>query len=240
MTNRAAAVNCCWSIDILRGEWRFDGHVVSDCGALTDFHAHHKVTADAPETVALALEMGCDLGCDHVFNEIPAAIERGLITEADVDRSLARTLTTRFRLGMFDPQEDVPFAAIPMSVVASKKHVELSYRIACESVVLLKNRDNILPIKPTDSLMLTGPTGTSMEALLGNYYGLNSQMTTLLEGMVGRIPEGTRVEYHPGCLLAQKAAITKSWAPSMAADKDVTVAFMGLAPFLEGRRANRC
>jgi beta-glucosidase len=101
-------------------------------------------------------------------------------------------------------------------------------------VVLLKNKNNILPIKPNDSIMLTGPTGTSMEVLLGNYYGLNSKMTTLIEGMVGRIPEGSKVEYHPGCLLTQESAIKESWAPHMAATKDVTIAFMGLASFLEG------
>jgi len=236
--NRLFGEPCCASqlllVDLLRDSWGFDGHVVSDCGALTDIHAHHKVTKDAAESAALALKMGCDLGCDHVYNDIPEAIERGLIVEADVDHSLARTLATRFRLGMFDPPESVPYASIPMSIVGCKKHVDLSYKVATEAVVLLKNKDNILPIKPTDSIMLTGPTGTNMEVLLGNYYGLNSKMTTLLEGMVGRIPEGTRVEYHPGCLLAQQAAITESWAPSMSADKDVTVAFMGLASFLEG------
>jgi beta-glucosidase len=236
--NRTLDEPCCASqlllTDILRGEWGFDGHVVSDCGALTDIHAHHKVTADAAESAALALQKGCDLGCDHVYNEIPTAIARGLMSEADLDRNLARTLTTRFRLGMFDPQEMVPYASTPMSVVACEKHINLAYQIAAESVVLLKNKNNILPIKPGASLMLTGPTISSIEALLGNYYGLNSKLTTLLEGMVGRIPEGTRVEYHPGCLLTQESAIKESWAPGMAADKDVTLAFMGLAPFLEG------
>lgn len=236
--NRTLDEPCCASklllLDILHDEWGFDGHVVSDCGALTDFHENHKVTKDAPESAAMAIKNGCDLGCDHVYNEIPVAIERGLMTEADLDRALARSLTTRFRLGMFDPPELVPYASIPMSVVASKKHVQLSYQIAAESVVLLKNKGNILPIKPSDSLMLTGPTSTSMEALLGNYYGLNSHMVTMLEGMVGRIPEGVKVGYHPGCLLSQPNALPESWALRMCMDKDVTVAFMGLAPFLEG------
>ncbi|MFZ6029090.1 MAG: glycoside hydrolase family 3 N-terminal domain-containing protein [Chloroflexota bacterium] len=236
--NRTLDEPCCASKllleDILRNEWHFDGHVVSDCGALTDIHAHHKVTNDAAESAALAVKLGCDLGCDHVYEEIPAAIDRGLMTEADLNLALSRTLTTRFRLGMFDPDDEVPYAATPMSVVACKKHVDLAYKMATETVVLLKNNNHILPIKPTDSLMLTGPTGTSMEALLGNYYGLNSRMVTLIEGMVGRIPEGVRVEYHPGCLLFHPNAIPESWAPGMSANKDVTVAFMGLAPFLEG------
>ena len=220
--------------DILRGEWGFDGHVVSDCGALTDIHAHHKITNDAAESAALALKMGCDIGCDHVYSMIPEAIDRGLISEADLDRALGRTLTTRFRLGMFDPPELSPYAQIPMSVVACKKHIQLAYQAAAESVVLLKNKDNILPIKPGASIMITGPTATSIEVLLGNYYGLNANMTTLIEGLVRRIPEGTKVEYHPGCLLAHPNAIAQSWAPFMAADKDVTIAFMGSAPFLEG------
>ena len=181
-------------VDILRGEWGFDGHVVSDCGALTDIHANHKVTKDAAESAALALLAGCDLGCDHVYNYIPEAIERGLITEADMDRALGRTLTTRFRLGMFDPPKMVPYTSIPMSVVACKKHRQLAYQISTESVVLLKNKGNILPIGPqVKSMMVTGPVATSLEVLMGNYYGFNDQMITFLEGVVGRLPEGSRL-----------------------------------------------
>ena len=166
-------------------------------GRLSDFHLNHKVTNDAAESAALALKHGCDLGCDHVFSEIPEAIERGLITEADVDRALERTLGTRFKLGMFDPAEDVPFTSISIDVVACDEHRQLAYRTATEAVVLLKNKDNILPIKPsTKKIFVTGPTATSMEVLLGNYYGFNNQMITLLEGITGRIPEGMGMEYH--------------------------------------------
>jgi beta-glucosidase len=222
-------------VDILRGEWGFDGHVVSDCGALTDIHANHKVTKDAAESAALALLAGCDLGCDHVYNYIPEAIERGLITEKDMDRALERTLTTRFRLGMFDPPKMVPYASIPMGVVACKKHRQLAYQISTESVVLLKNKGNILPIRPqVKSMMVTGPVATSMEVLLGNYYGFNEQMITFLEGVVGRLPEGVGFEYHPGCMLIHSNAIPKTWAPFMAAEKDIVLAFMGTSPLLEG------
>jgi len=116
--NRTNGEACCASQlllgDILRDEWVFEGHVVSDCGALTDIHANHHLAQDAVESAALALKRGCDLGCDCVYEHIPEAIERGLITEADVDCALARTLTTRFKLGMFDPLELVPYAGIPM------------------------------------------------------------------------------------------------------------------------------
>ena len=237
--NRTLDEVCCASKllieDILRGEWGFQGHFVSDCWALSDFHLNHKVTKDAAETVALALQYGCDLGCDHVFGEIPEAIARGLITEADVDRALERTLGTRFKLGMFDPPEDVPFASISTDVVACDEHRQLAYRTATESVVLLKNKNNILPIKPsTKKIFVTGPTATSMEVLLGNYYGFNNQMTTLLEGLTGRIPEGMGMEYTSGAMLKHPREIKDTWAPQMAQSADFAIVCAGLSSFLEG------
>lgn len=237
--NRTLDEPCCGSQllleDILRGEWGFEGHVVSDCGALNDFHTNHKVTADAAESAALALKKGCDLGCDHVFNEIPEAIRRGLINEADVDRALARTLATRFKLGMFDPPEAVPFASIGLDVVACEAHRQLAYQAAVKSVVLLKNRNNLLPIKSdVRKIFVTGPTAASLEVLLGNYYGFNDRMVTLLEGITGRLPEGMGMEYHPGTLLKHPREVPQTWAPYMAQAADVTIVCGGLSPFLEG------
>src|SRR5512138_2067197 len=221
--------------DILRGQWGFEGHVVSDCGALSDFHLHHKITGDAAETVALALQRGCDLGCDQVYSEIPEAIARGLITEADVDRALARTLGTRFKLGMFDPPEEVPFTSIGMDVVACDAHRRLAYRAAAESVVLLKNKDNILPIKSaTRKIFVTGPTATSLEVLLGNYHGLNDQMVTLLEGITRRVPEGIVLEYRSGALLKHPRESQHSWAPYLAQEADVSIVCVGCTPQMEG------
>src|SRR5215208_2217512 len=237
--NRTLDEVCCASNlligEILRGEWNFQGHVVSDCGALSDFHLNHKVTQDAAESAALALKGGCDLGCDHVFNEIPEAIERGLITEADVDRSLERTLSTRFKLGMFDPPEDVPFTAISMDVVACEEHRQLAYRAAVETLVLLKNKNNILPLSPsTKKIFVTGPTATSLEVLLGNYYGFNNQMITLLEGITGRVPEGMGMEYTSGAMLKHPREIKNTWAPGMAQSADVAIVCAGFSSFLEG------
>ena len=237
--NRTLDEPCCASKllieDILRGEWIFQGHFVSDCWALSDIHLNHKVTKDAAETAALALHRGCDLGCDHVFNAIPEAIQRGLITEADVDRALERTLCTRFKLGMFDPEEDVPFSSIPMDVVACNAHRQLAYRAATESVILLKNKEHILPIGPsTKKIFVTGPNATSLEVLLGNYYGFNNQMITFLEGIAGRVPEGMGMEYHPGSLLKHKREIKETWAPEMAQSADLTIVFGGLSSFVEG------
>lgn len=237
--NRTLHEPCCASKllldDILRGEWGFEGHVVSDCMALSDFHLHHKVTEDEADSAALALKYGCDLGCDHVFEQIPAAIERGDATEALVDRALERTLGTRFKLGMFDPDESVPFASIPMEVVACDAHRQLAYRAAAESVVLLKNRDNLLPIKPsTRKIFVTGPTAASLEVLLGNYYGFNDRMITLLEGIAGRVPEGMGMEYTSGALLKHPREIKDIWAFGMAQSADVTIVCAGLSSFLEG------
>jgi beta-glucosidase len=237
--NRILGEPCCASQlllgEILRGEWGFQGHVVSDCGALTDIHLNHKVTNDAAESAALALQRGCDLGCDTVFDEIPEAIERGLISEADVDQALARTLGTLFKLGMFDPPEIVPFTSISMDVVSCAEHRQLAYQAAVESVVLLKNKNNILPIKPTTrKIMVTGPSATSLEVLLGNYYGFNDQMSTFLEGITGRLPEGMGMEFHLGALLMHPNAIAESWAPGMAQGADLTIACVGSSPLLEG------
>ena len=237
--NRTLDEVCCASKllieDILRGEWGFQGHFVSDCMALSDFHLNHKVTKDAAESAALALQRGCDLGCDHVFSEIPEAIKRGLISEADVDRALERTLGTRFKLGMFDPDEDVPFASISTDVVASDEHRQLAYRAAAESVVLLKNKNSILPINPsTKKIFVTGPTATSMEVLLGNYYGFNNQMVTLLEGIVGRVPEGMGLEYTSGAMLKHPREVKQTWAAGMAQTADFAIVCAGLSSFLEG------
>ena len=221
--------------DILRGQWKFQGHFVSDCMALSDFHLNHKVTKDAAESAALALKNGCDLGCDHVFNEIPEAISRGLITEADVDRALEKSLLMRFKLGMFDPDEDVPFASISTDIVACPEHRKLAYRTATESVVLLKNKDNILPIKPSaKKIFVTGPTATSIEVLMGNYYGFNDQMVTLLEGLTGRLPEGMGMEYHAGAALKHPREIKETWAPGMAQSADFAIVCAGFSSFLEG------
>src|SRR5688572_5441253 len=223
--NRTLDEVCCASKllldDILRGEWGFEGHVVSDCMALSDFHLNHKVTKDAAESAALALQHGCDLGCDHVFNEIPEAIQRGLITEEDVDQALERTLRTRFKLGIFDPAEDVLFASISMDVVACEGHRQLAYRTATEAVVLLKNKDNILPIKPsTKKIFVSGPTATSVEVLLGNYYGFNDHMLTLKEELMRSITSTMVMEYTSGELLNHPREIKNILALGMAQSTD--------------------
>ena len=226
-------------VDILRGEWGFQGHVVSDCGALSDIHKTHKVTKDEAESAALALKAGCDMGCDCVYDAIPEAIQRGLMVEADVDKALARTLGTRFKLGMFDPPEVVPYASIPMSVVGCDAHRAMAYEAAVKSVVLLKNKNGILPLsEKTRSVMVCGPTATSIEALLGNYYGINDRLTTMLEGIAASLPEGVRLEYRIGTELTQSNANPHDWSIIESGNMDVTIACMGITSMLEGEEGD--
>ncbi len=237
--NRLLGEPCCASqlllVDILRGQWGFQGHVVSDCGALHDIHAHHQVTRDAAESAALALKAGCDMECGATYAYLGEALERGLITEADIDRSLARTLATRFKLGMFDPPSEVPYASIPMDVVGCEAHRQLAYEAAVKSLVLLKNQNHILPIRDTvRSIFVTGPCAASVDVLLGNYYGVNGTLTTLLEGIVRSAPEGVKVEYRPGCPLTQPTSGSLNWAVYEAASSDLTIACMGTSPLMEG------
>jgi beta-glucosidase len=179
------------------------------------------------------------MSCQCTYDHLGEAIERGLITEADIDRSLARTLATRFKLGMFDPQEMVPYSDTPMSVVGCEEHRKLAYETAVRSIVLLKNKNNILPIKESvRSLYIVGPNATNLDCLLGSYFGLGENMVTPLEGIAKRAPEGMRLEYKHGVLLAQDSANPFDWSVSAAAEADVTVAFMGLAPLLEGEEGD--
>jgi beta-glucosidase len=237
--NRLLDVPCCANPlllrDILRSEWNFAGHVVSDCWALTDIHDGHHFTNSPLETAALALKTGCDISCGCTYDHLGEALKKGLISIADIDLALSRTLATRFKLGMFDPQEHVPYASTPMSVVGSKKHRDLAYRAALQSAVLLKNDHKTLPIGPqVKSIFVTGPAAASLEVLLGNYYGMNDSMTTLLEGIVGRLPEGVKLEYRPGCMWTQESVTPLNYAESEAAASDLAIVCAGTSPLMEG------
>ncbi len=243
--NRLYGEPCCASRllleKLLRGEWGFQGHVVSDCSALSDFHRNHRVTATPAESAALALRRGCDLACDHdyVYDALPEALAQGLISEEDIDRALFRTLRTRFRLGMFDPDELVPYASTPMDVVGCRAHRELAYQAALRSIVLLKNKNGLLPIAPTvRSILLVGPNAASADVLLGSYYGLSDRLTTLLEGLVAAAPEGLNIEYRPGCLLEGERANPQDWSEVMAQDVDLVIACMGISPLMEGEEGD--
>lgn len=237
--NRLYGEPCCGSQfllgDVLRGAWGFEGHVVSDCGAISDFHNHHHVTQTPAESAALAVRMGCDLACDQAYAALPEALEKGLLTEAEIDRAVRRVLRTRFKLGQFDPPDRVPYAQIPLSVVGCAKHRRLAYRAAVNSMVLLKNKGPLLPLAPSiRKILVVGPNAASVEVLLGNYYGLNENLTPVLQGLLAAAPAGVSIEYRPGCLLHAERPQIYDWSETLAAEADVVIACMGISPQMEG------
>ena len=148
--NRTYDQPCCGSnflIDsILRKEWNFKGHVVSDCWALDDIWARHKVVATRVEAAAMAAKAGVNLNCGYIYQYLPKAVDTGLITEKIVNAALEPLLRTRFKLGLFDPDELNPYSKIPKEVVNCEKHKQLAYEAAAKSIVLLKNKGNVLPL----------------------------------------------------------------------------------------------
>ena len=205
--NRTNGEACCASPalleEILRQEWGFEGYVVSDCGAIRDIYAHHHIVDTAEEAAALAVQNGCELNCGETYPALLAAVEQGLIDETTLDRAVERLFTARFRLGMFDPPDQVPYAQIPYEVNDCPAHRELALRTARESIVLLKNEAGLLPLdKDLSSIAVIGPNADSSLVLLGNYNGTPSQATTVLEGIRGKVSSQTVVYTAQGCPIA--------------------------------------
>jgi beta-glucosidase len=171
--------------DTLRDKWGFGGHVTSDCGAIDDITNGHHYTKTQVEAAAAAVKAGTDTGCDfnNEFLELPKAVGAGLISEKQIDTALERDLRTRFRLGLFDPPQSVPFSAIPYSADHSPEHRALALRAAHESIVLLKN-DGILPLAPGKKVAVIGPTAASLIDLEGNYNGTPVGAVLPLDGMI--------------------------------------------------------
>jgi beta-glucosidase len=224
--------------EILRQRWGFKGHVVSDCGAIDDFHQHHKVTKDAAASAAMAVKNGCDLNCGCTYNDLVVAVKQGLITEAEIEVSLRRLLATKFKLGLFDPPARVPWSGISPAIIDSPAHRALARQSAAASIVLLKN-NGILPLRRDhDSLLVCGPTAASTTALLGNYFGVSPRLVTITEGIIGRVTEGCRVAYRTGCPLSSPMAPGVNYTYSTASENEVTVAVIGLDPSLEGEEGD--
>ncbi len=228
--------------DILRDGWGFDGHVVSDCWAIKDFHEGHGVTKTPTESVALALKNGCDLNCGNMYLLILLALKEGRITEEDIDRAAIRLMTTRMKLGMFD--DDCEFDKIPYELNDSVEHNKLSLEAAKKSMVLLKN-DGLLPLdsKKIKNIAVIGPNADSSLALRANYSGTPSQNITILDGIRRRVSEDTRVWYSMGSHLfmnrdedlAQPDDRLKE-AVSAAERSDVVVLCLGLDASVEGEQ----
>ncbi len=220
---------------ILRQQLGFQGQIVSDCWALTDFINGHKIAANKAEAVKTAVEAGVNLNCGTVYRSILEAIELELVTEQDIDNILRPNLKIRFRLGMFDTPESNPWNHLTREIVNSDSHKALARKAASCSMVLLKNDKDILPLsKNIKNIFVTGPLASNVDALLGNYNGLSGEVVTYLEGIVTKAEITSKVSYSKGCSLLG-STLTGSW---MAAEHSVTVAFLGITPEIEGENGD--
>ncbi len=236
--NRTQGQPCCGSPfllqDILRDDWGFDGYIVSDCGAISDFHRFHKVTNTLEESAALALKSGTNVNCGNVYKVLKSALNQGLITEELIDARLKENLRTRFKLGLFDPVGSGPYDSLDASVVDSEANRKIAREAAQKSIVLLKN-DNVLPLdKNIKTLYVVGPNASNEEVLLGNYYGLTSNTQTILDGIVGKVSPGTSINYKSGVLPFRKNVNPIDWSTGEAGKSDACIAVMGISALLEG------
>ncbi len=197
---------CCASpelFDILRNEWGFKGYVVSDCWAISDFYTFQDFSDDAAEASAAAVKAGTDLNCGVAYGKLPEAVERGLITEDEIDVAVKRLFLARFKLGMFDQEKDVAYAQIPFEVNTSDENKRLALEAAQKSIVLLKNENQTLPLsKDIKTLAVIGPNADNWEALVGNYNGIAKNPVTVLKGLQNKLTD-VDILYAEGSHLAE-------------------------------------
>ncbi len=191
---------------ILRKDWGFQGYVVSDCGAIRDIYNGHRIVESAAEASALAVRMGCDLTCGREYRALDEAVSKGMISEEEIDVSVKRLMTARFRLGMFDPPERVPYSGIPISENDAPEHDQFALKVARESMVLLKNEGSILPLgNDLNRIAVVGPYADNRDVLLGNYNGTPSHPVTILQGIMNRAGSGTEVRFAQGIVPPESA-----------------------------------
>lgn len=245
--NRTNGEPCCGSKtliqDILRKKWGFEGHFVSDCWAIKDFHVNHKVTSTAPESAALALNAGCDVNCGVTYLHLLTAYQQGLVTEEAITQAAVRLFTARYMLGLFDENE---FDRIPYECVECKEHLALSQKAAEESFVLLKN-DGILPLKKETihTIGVIGPNADSRAALIGNYHGTATEYVTILDGVRQYVGDSVRILYSVGAELYRDKTEELGYqydriseAKIVAQHSDVVILCVGLDETLEGEEGD--
>lgn len=239
--NRVNGEPCCTSntllSDILLKEWKFKGHVVTDCGALDDIYLRHKVMPDAVHVAAAAIKAGVDLDCSTLLqSQVMKAVKMNLLTVADIDKALSVLLRTQFKLGFYDDSSLVPYHSYGADSVHNASHIALARKIAQQSMVMLKNDKNILPLSKSkySSIMVVGPNATSYDALIGNCHG-TGKVVNFVEGVTAAVGPGTRVEYDLGADNKDTTRFGGIWA---AQNSDVTVAVLGLSPVNEGEEGD--
>ena len=246
--NRTNGEPCCANTylmeDVLRGMWKFEGHYVSDCWAVRDFHENHKVTSTPEESAALALKKGCDLNCGCTYRSILSAYDKGLIDKEDIRKAAINLFTTRYLLGEF---EDNEFNGIDYKTVECSEHLKLARKAAEETIVLLKNENRILPLDKSKlgTIGVIGPNADSRRALMGNYHGTASRYTTVLEGIQDYVGEDVRVLYSLGShlFLDKEEFLAKeddrlAEAVIVAKHSDVVILRLGLDETLEGEEGD--
>jgi beta-glucosidase len=237
--NRTNNEACCGSNlllqDILLDKWNFKGHVVSDCGALDNFHEKHGLTSNTAESAALALLRGVDINCGETYsNSLKEAYDKKLITMADVDIRLKRTLSTRFKLGMFDDAAANPYRAIKPDVINDEAKKKLALETAQKSIVMLKNNGALPLDKNSRILFMTGPLANDALSLVGNYNGVSGDFRTVAEGIAAKVSPSTAMEFRQGALLTTKNLNDMDWFSGHAKEADATIVTLGLTLLLEG------
>lgn len=239
--NRVNGEPCCSGEtllhDILHKEWNFQGHVVTDCGALDDIYTLHKTYTTTVEVAAAAIKSGVDLECGSILqNDVMKAINQKLLSEEDVDSTLSHTLRTEVKLGFFDDSTTSPYKNYNADSVGNNYHRMLARKMAQQSMVLLKN-NNILPLdlKKYPQIMIVGPNASSLDALLGNYHGVSDKAVNFVEGITKAVGVGARVEYDMGCDYKDTTHFGGIWA---AGNANITIACLGLTPVYEGEEGD--
>ncbi len=249
--NRVNGEPCCGSKtllrDILRREWGFEGHVVSDCWAIKDFYNGHGVTANAVDSVAMAISNGCDVNCGNIFVNLIQAVQQGKVSEDLIDQACVRLFTTRMKLGLFERTGNGPFDAIPYEVVDSPMMRKLNLQVSKKTLVLLKNEGDLLPLDKSKlkTVAVIGPNANNRRALVGNYEGTASRYVTVLEGIQDYLGENVRVLYSEGCHLYKDrvSALARpndriAEVKAACAVSDVVIVCLGLDPSLEGEEGD--
>ena len=247
--NRVNGAPCCGSSmllqEILRKQWGFEGHVVSDCGAIKDFYQHHNVVDTPVEAVAMAMNNGCDLNCGSMYMYLTQALQEGLVEESRLDEALVNLLTARQKLGILDQKESNAYDKISYEVVDSLRMRELNQEAAARSLVLLKNEGGLLPLdkKKIRTLGVIGPNADNRKSLVGNYEGTASHYWTILEGIQDYLGDSVRVMTSQGCHLCRTYPLGKgedrtAEVKAVCDSSDVIIACLGLDASLEGEQGD--